>query len=869
MDDNSLLEDTSRESYRREGTSKSESLLKDATEDDTKEKDTYSNQQAVIYRKDFDEEHLETVNVEAQFEPLGQNDTDTVNQSEVNVFFYSINDKSDSVISKENENQQRRTGDIYPTTAISTLEDSQMMQRPPSHITVANWTKGNTPARNVKPLILDTISEKAGDLGIADIAEKNSPFNINIESTSESILVENENNYLFETKNGDGIEPNTDRLSLGMPDDDTDSKDLQTSLQSLKHDESEDVRSCMDCIKPVQVKTWKEINQGDHIILSRSFYDHHAIVSRVIPPEDDNSQQISLELIHQTNKGAIRDSFRRRGGPIVKLKRKTETVDLKTVMICKYWGQIKPKSPEEIVKRASEALDGKQEEFRYDIIDNNCEHFASWCVTGRRLSIQIRKARIVLKILFRKRFHGLSDELLRNKVEYEHGMLCKMCFERNEKMLSVTRKKVLQKDDIQKGDILLYRYYKLLHCSVVLDVIKRKEKYIKCEIAHYAFKGPFTKKKIQSDILKVPFNGSVSVFDYSNDEFKTYKPEEVIYLKISEKKRDNSSERENISGDATEDQTSDLAANISQHTITNPIDSPIDSKDEHIHLLKGWNGKTHVDDSVNQSHVKVFININDKSESNIFMEIENQQEKTRESNNATSNGTQSNDNEVCQETETYKKYQMDDNVKTDKSPDELNFIYPTTESSILEDCPIMQRAPSHITIAKWTKTNTHSLKVKPLDLETISEEVDIISRHNSQTSLVCDLDVDDIAENGIRIGNSTFYINIESTSESIHKMDKTDNLFGKMNDDEVESKEDRLSWGVSDDDTDSKDLQTSLQSLKHDESEAVGSCMDCIKPVQVKTWKEINQGDHIILSRSFYDHHAIVIRIIPPEDDQI
>ncbi|XP_052097579.1 uncharacterized protein LOC127732566 isoform X1 [Mytilus californianus] len=567
MDDNPLLEDISGDSYRREGTGKSESLLKDATEDDNKEKDTYSKQQAVINRKDFDEENLETVNVEAQFELLGQNDTDTVNQSEVKVFFYSINDKSDSVISKENENLQRRTGDICdatiietlsnghdvdhknkkykkykmnknikadkspgnsnfldPTTAISTLEDSQMMQRPPSHITVANWTKGNTPATNVKPLILDKISEKADDLGIADITEKNSPFNINIESTSESVL---ENNYVLETKNGDGIEPNTDRLSLGMPDDDTDSKDLQTSLQSLKHDGSEDVRSCMDCIKPVQVKTWKEINQGDHVILSRSFYDHHAIVIRVIPPEDDNSQTISLELIHQTNKGAIRDSIRRRR-PIVELKRKTETVDLKMVMICKYWGSIKPKSPEEIVKRASEALNSDQEEFRYGVIDNNCEHFASWCVTGRRLSIQIRKARIVLKIFFRKRFHGLSDELLRNKVEYEHGMLCKTCFERNEKMLSVTRKKVRQKDDIQKGDIILYRYYKLLHCSVVLDVIKRKEKYIKCEIAHYAFKGPFTKNIIQSGILKVPFDGSVSVFDYSSDEFKTYEPDEVV-----------------------------------------------------------------------------------------------------------------------------------------------------------------------------------------------------------------------------------------------------------------------------------------------------------------------------------------------------
>ncbi|CAC5375750.1 unnamed protein product [Mytilus coruscus] len=326
---------------------------------------------------------------------------------------------------------------------------------------------------------------------------------------------------------------------------------------------------------------------------------------------------------------------------------------------------------------------------------------------------------------------------------------------------------------------------------------------------------------------------------------------------------DDSSERENQSGDATEDQTSDLATNISQQTITNPIDS----EDEHIHLVKCWNGETQVDDSVNQSHVKVYLNINDESEPDIVMGIENQQERTQESCYAKSNGIQSNDNEVCQETETYKKNQMDHNIKTDKSSDELNFIYPTTKISMLEDSPIMQRAPSHITIAKWTKTNTHSLEVKPLDLDSISEEVDIISRHNSQTSLVSDLDVDDIAENGIRIENSTFYINIESNSESIYKMDKTGYLFGKMNDDEIESKRDRLSCGVPDDDTDSKDLQTSLQSLKHDGSEAVGSCMDCIKPVQVKTWKEINQGDHIILSRSFYDHHAIVIRIIPPEDD--
>ncbi|CAC5385352.1 unnamed protein product [Mytilus coruscus] len=458
-------------------------------------------------------------------------------------------EKSQTVDNIETEKSPDKLYVVNPVTECSLSEDYMFMQRAPSHITVAKWTKKNTPERRMKSSH-SVIKEEVDALtrhnskkrlinnsGINDnagegIGIESTKVCMNITTTSESMHKEGKNDYRLATNNDEGIKSKRDRLSGGVPDDDTDSNNLHTSLQSIKHEESETVRSCMDCIKPIQVKTWKEILRGDHIILSRSFYDHHAIVVRVIEPEDDNSDKIDLELIHQTNSpmGAVWDKIRPKG-TLAKLQRKIETVNLKTdiVMICKYWGSIKPSTPEEVVKRSIGALQVDQEEFRYDIIDNNCEHFASWCVTGTRLSVQIRKVRIVLKIFFklRKGFRGLSDELLRNQVEYEHGMLCKMCFERNKKMLSVTKMKVLQKDDIQKGDIILYSYFRLLHCSVVLDVLSRKEKYIKCEIAHYAFKGPFTQKKIQSDILKVPFNGSVSVFDYSS-EFKTYDPEEVV-----------------------------------------------------------------------------------------------------------------------------------------------------------------------------------------------------------------------------------------------------------------------------------------------------------------------------------------------------
>ncbi|CAG2229089.1 unnamed protein product [Mytilus edulis] len=420
-------------------------------------------------------------------------------------------------------------------TECSKLEYHMDMQRAPSHITVAKWSRKNTPSK--KPKSSDSvISEEEDTLSRQDSKKKLETLKVcmNNESTTDSLNTKDENEYRLATNNDEGIKSKKgDRLSEGVPDDDTDSNALNKSSQSIKHEET--VRSCMDCIKPVQVETWKEINIGDHIILSRSFYDHHAIVIKVIEPKDDTSDQIDLELIHQTNStmGAFWDKIRPLGS-LAKLQRKTETVDLKRdiVMICKYWGSIKPSSPEEVVKRAIGALDVDQVGFRYDIIDNNCEHFASWCVTGTRLSVQIRKVTIVLKIFFKlgKGFRGLSDELLRNQVEYDHGMLCKRCFERNKKMLSVPKIKVLKKDQIQKGDIILYSYFKLLHCSVVIDVLKRKDKYIKCEIAHYAFKGPFTQKKIQSDILKVPFNGSVSIFDYSQStEFKTYNPEEVVH----------------------------------------------------------------------------------------------------------------------------------------------------------------------------------------------------------------------------------------------------------------------------------------------------------------------------------------------------
>ncbi|CAG2188655.1 unnamed protein product [Mytilus edulis] len=446
--------------------------------------------------------------------------TDSDQQADTNrVYFYDINEKPESVIFKKAKKSNNIRKDISP--GESNVINPSFYQRAPSHITVGKWTEEETPTKNVDS---DTMREEkvntlringsekiiTNDSAITDVTEHNiktgnsrSSVNKLIEPTLESIASEDEHDNSLETNDDD----ETERL----PDDHSN-------------------KSCMDCIKPVPVKSWTEILPGDHIILRRSFYYHHAILVGVLQPDKDNIDQIKLDLIHQTNSkmGAVCACVCRR--TLAELKRKTVIVNLKEVMVCRYWGRIQPKNHETVVRRAKGASEGDKDEFQYDIVNNNCEHFASWCVTGRRLSIQIRKVRIVYKIFCRSGLSGLGDELLRNNVMFEHGMLCKTCFERNEKMLDVTRKIVRQKHDIQKGDIILYKYYRLLHCSVVLDVVSRKDTYIKCKIAHYAFNGPFgilRRKKIQSETKKFSLNGSVLVFDYSSG-YSTYEPDEVV-----------------------------------------------------------------------------------------------------------------------------------------------------------------------------------------------------------------------------------------------------------------------------------------------------------------------------------------------------
>ncbi|CAC5417124.1 unnamed protein product [Mytilus coruscus] len=298
--------------------------------------------------------------------------------------------------------------------------------------------------------------------------------------------------------------------------------------------ESETSEACIQCITPIPALSWKDIYPGDHIIFAGRIYDHHAIVVHKYPINETDANKVCLELVHATNTTtkAFMASFHPFGNK-AKLRKVKEDIDLtkRKVMIYVYQNTIKHFNPKEVISRAIAEADsdgeGGKGEFVYDLFVNNCEHFATWCVTGKKLSLQVRKVGMIVKMFFRSGFRGMSDENQRNEKEFKSGMLCKTCYERNKQLLCAEKTKIQDKNHVQIGEIIMYSYYNLWHCAVVLEIIETTEKEVQCKIAHYAFCGFWKHRTIQEDPLPIPLDGSMFVITYS-EEYNVYEPQEVV-----------------------------------------------------------------------------------------------------------------------------------------------------------------------------------------------------------------------------------------------------------------------------------------------------------------------------------------------------
>lgn len=117
--------------------------------------------------------------------------------------------------------------------------------------------------------------------------------------------------------------------------------------------------------------------KGDHIYVDRGLYTHHGIElmeGKVIHYSGEPGSKEPGRIVASTLGEFLRGGKRR---------------------VCR---SRKSFSREEVVRRALSRLG----EEKYNLVTNNCEHFATWCRTGRIESGQVSGAvRTIFRTLFR------------------------------------------------------------------------------------------------------------------------------------------------------------------------------------------------------------------------------------------------------------------------------------------------------------------------------------------------------------------------------------------------------------------------------------------------------------------------------------
>ena len=121
-----------------------------------------------------------------------------------------------------------------------------------------------------------------------------------------------------------------------------------------------------------------ELTKGDHIKFKRGIYYHHAVVVDVYV--DTNSYKV----IHFTGE--------KRSDTPAEIKEEILKFKIGEIIRIRYrYGRL---SKRITVKRAYDLLNIQETSTRaiiFNILVNNCEHFATWCITGEAKSVQVNK----------------------------------------------------------------------------------------------------------------------------------------------------------------------------------------------------------------------------------------------------------------------------------------------------------------------------------------------------------------------------------------------------------------------------------------------------------------------------------------------
>jgi len=147
-----------------------------------------------------------------------------------------------------------------------------------------------------------------------------------------------------------------------------------------------------------RVTSLGDLNRADHISFCCGLYYHHAIVMEATSTKltiisfTDTSQgsEVSQEaaaLFDLISTGLIAALESKRNACVQIQVLTKEVFGKQLVGVYDYNGVCY--SDDTVIDRAMNVLNGEVLWDKYDVKSNNCEHFATWCKTGKKISIQV------------------------------------------------------------------------------------------------------------------------------------------------------------------------------------------------------------------------------------------------------------------------------------------------------------------------------------------------------------------------------------------------------------------------------------------------------------------------------------------------
>ncbi|XP_052083690.1 uncharacterized protein LOC127721043 [Mytilus californianus] len=403
-------------------------------------------------------------------------------------------DKSE-ISSSTRDDEKQLDEERMPGIHRSTSFDPSFLQRPPSFLSIKNREQF--------------------------IRRQNTVDGSGMTITSVDTIKELDSEKLVNENSSDSIVPEQNHKTEVKQTEDGESGASTTNLE-LSVQEVSEISGCIECVKAIPVFSSDEIDEGDHIAFAGAIYDHHAIVVAKLANE-------KFEIIEATNtiSGVAIGMFLGRKA-LIGSSVKSFNFAKQNLRVIAY--RIRQHSKKDTAERARNFCDGerKSEAYKYDLFDNNCEHFATYCVTGRKFSIQVTKLRLTGRLFLKSGFLGISNEMKRNEKEYDNGIICEKCFDINKRLLDVKLRPIRKAEDVQKGDIIRYSYWNLWHEAVVLSITTINKSNLTCCIAHYAFCGFLSHRTIIEEQLKIKFNGKCAMLEYGPPKYHIYDPDTVV-----------------------------------------------------------------------------------------------------------------------------------------------------------------------------------------------------------------------------------------------------------------------------------------------------------------------------------------------------